>query len=98
MRAPEILEQGAKTYRERNAIYGDNYTRFGAILFAMFPKGLELKTADDFNRFGLFFQCVCKQSRYAENLLAGGHYDSALDLSVYAAMLAECTTEEKNGA
>jgi hypothetical protein len=52
-------------------------------------------TVDGFNRLGVFVQCLSKLTRYAENMNTGGHYDSALDLSVYAAMLAELTKEEK---
>lgn len=92
-RAPEILEDAAKTYRERNALYGDNYLKFGRIMKEMFSD-TEI-TVDGFNRLGVFVQCLSKLTRYAENMDKGGHYDSALDLSVYAAMLAELTKEEK---
>ena len=92
-RAPEILEDAAKTYRERNALYGDNYLKFGRIMKEMFSD-TEI-TVDGFNRLGVFVQCLSKLTRYAENMNTGGHYDSALDLSVYAAMLAELTKEEK---
>lgn len=92
-RAPDILEEAADTYRQRNAVYGDNYLRFGRIMYEMFPD-TEL-TPDAFNRLGVFVQCLSKLTRYAENMKNGGHYDSALDLSVYAAMLAELTEEEK---
>jgi hypothetical protein len=92
-RAPEILEEAAATYRERNAVYGDNYLKFGRIMKEMFSD-TEI-TVDGFNRLGVFVQCLSKLTRYAENMNTGGHYDSALDLSVYAAMLAELTKEEK---
>lgn len=92
-RAPDILEEAADTYRQRNAVYGDNYLRFGRIMKEMFPD-TEI-TTDGFNRLGVFVQCLSKLTRYAENMNKGGHYDSALDLSVYAAMLAELTQEEK---
>jgi hypothetical protein len=92
-RAPEILEEAAKTYRERNALYGDNYLKFGRIMKEMFSD-TEI-TVDGFNRLGVFVQCLSKLTRYAENMDKGGHFDSALDLSVYAAMLAELTKEEK---
>jgi hypothetical protein len=91
-RAPEILEEAAATYRQRNAVYGDNYLKFGRIMKEMFSD-TEI-TVDGFNRLGVFVQCLSKLTRYAENMEKGGHYDSALDLSVYAAMLAELTKEE----
>lgn len=90
-RAPDYLGDAAATYRERNKIYGDNYQRFGHVMLALFPAGLVMKTAEDFNRLGVFVQCLSKFSRYAEQLPSGGHADSALDLATYAAMLRELT-------
>lgn len=93
MRAPENLEAGAKTFRERNAIYGDNYLEFGKVCSAMFPNGLHIGAGDhkSFSRLGIFIQCISKLTRYAGNLEPGGHQDSAHDLMVYAAMLEEVT-------
>jgi len=88
---PEILRDCASTYEERNKIYGDNYKKFGHAMSAIFPNGLCLYTAEDFNRLGVFIQCLSKLTRYSEALTRGGHQDSAHDLSVYAAMLEELT-------
>ena len=90
-RAPDLLSAAAETFRQRNAIYGDNYLRFGDIMLRMFPDGVQLRTAADFNRYGQLFMCLCKITRYAEQFTAGGHQDSARDLCVYAAMLEEMT-------
>lgn len=92
-RAPENLESGAKTFRERNATYGDNYLHFGTVMAGMFPEGLHIEAGDAtaFNRLGVFIQCASKLTRYAQNLSKGGHADSAHDLMVYAAMLEEVT-------
>ena len=92
-RAPDILELGAQTYRERNAVYGDNYLNFGKVMEAIFPEGMQVDGVEDFNRLGVFIQVISKITRYSEQLNKGGHYDSALDLCVYAAMLAELTKE-----
>lgn len=62
-------------------------------MVALFPDGLTLKTADDWNRAHLFLLGVVKQSRYAVNFEKGGHRDSARDLTVYSAML-EAVDEE----
>ena len=92
---PEILRKGADTYEERNPLYGDSYKVYGAVMKAMFPDGLpDFATVADFNRLGVFNMIVSKLMRYASNIGNGGHFDSALDLSVYAAMLAELTEEE----
>ncbi len=79
--------EAAATFKQRNEVYGDQYLNFGSIMVAMFPNGITLKTAEEFSRFTLFFNCVGKLSRYSVNLDKGGHKDSAHDLSVYAAML-----------
>lgn len=88
---PEMLRAAASTYEERNKLYGDNYKNFGKVMEAMFPDGLMLAGANDWNRFGIFVQMVSKMTRYAVNLSKGGHKDSAHDLAVYAAMLEELT-------
>ncbi len=92
-RAPDLLETGAATFRERNATYGDTYLNFGVAAAAMFPDGLHIPAGDidGFNRLGVFVQCVSKVMRYGPNLSRGGHSDSAHDLMVYAAMLEEVT-------
>ena len=95
---PDMLRQAAQTYEERNKIYGDNYKRFGPIMALLFPKGIELITEDDHNRFGVFVQCVSKLTRYAEQFEVGGHDDSLLDLSVYANMLRELDMKAKEHA
>jgi hypothetical protein len=90
---PELLMRAAKLYEQRNIVYGDNYKRFGPIMALLFPNGIELKTADDFNRFGIFVQVVAKMTRYAENFNRGGHPDSLNDNSVYSMMLQELDCE-----
>lgn len=93
-RAPDFMEKGAATFRERNAKYGNNYLSFGAVAAAVFPAGLTLETAEDFNRYALLGHCLDKLTRYANSLQKGGHKDSAHDLMVYAAMLEEITEEK----
>ena len=83
------LEAKAQLYAERNKLYGDNYKRFGPIMVLLFPGGVTLATAEDFNRFGIFVQLVSKMTRYSENFTRGGHDDSLDDTAVYAMMLRE---------
>lgn len=92
---PDMLRQSAQTYEERNKLYGDNYKRFGPVMELLFPKGIELISDDDHNRFGVFVQIVSKLTRYAESFRAGGHDDSLLDMTVYATMLRELDMESK---
>jgi hypothetical protein len=89
--AAHLLRQAAELYAERNKTYGDNYKAHGAVMLAMFPEGVTLKTVEDHNRFGVLTMCVAKLTRYGVQFAAGGHLDSARDLSVYAAMLQELT-------
>lgn len=94
MRVPEMLRESAQTFEERNKVYGDNYRKFGRVMTAIFPEGIELRTAEDHNRFGVFVQMVGKVTRYAENFNRGGHSDSLLDLAVYSQMLRELDEDE----
>lgn len=89
----ELLDAGAATFRERNAIYGDNYKRMGTLMLALFPDSVipQVSTPSDANRLNLIIDCLGKLQRYAHNFHAGGHRDSAHDLMVYAAMLQEAT-------
>jgi hypothetical protein len=85
--ADKFLEEASATFRAKNAEYGTNYLRVGAAMAAMFPDGVTLKTADDWNRMHIFLLAVVKKTRYATNWEKGGHADSVRDLAVYAAML-----------
>lgn len=93
---PELMRAGAATYEQRNRLYGDSYKRFGQVMEALFPDGIEPQSLADWNRLGLFNMIVSKIIRYAANMPTGGHSDSAHDLSVYASMLEELTEETKN--
>lgn len=85
--ADEFLTEAADTFKARNAVYGNNYLNVGGALAALFPLGVTLTTADDFNRFHIFMLGVVKQSRYCNNWYDTGHADSAHDNTVYSAML-----------
>lgn len=86
---PDRLQALGDLYRERNKLYGSNYKHFGHILVGMYPEGVTLKTAEEFNRFALLLQLMHKLTRYARSVNNGGHLDSLDDLAVYAQMMAE---------
>lgn len=92
MTAADILAEAAKTYLERNKVYGDNFLRVGGALQAFSPDGITLKTKDDHNRFHLFVLAIVKMSRYAVNW-EKGHQDSIHDAVVYGAMLEALDSE-----
>lgn len=96
-RAPELLERGAATFRERASIYGDNYLALGEALLALFPGRTipAITTPDEANRLHLLVQIMTKMSRFAQSFAAGGHLDSAHDAMVYAAMLEEVMRRER---
>lgn len=83
--AADILQEMADTFRERNKVYGDNYKRVGEVMKALFPNGVALKTAEDFNRWHLFELQIVKLTRFANSGLT--HRDSIHDEAVYAAMV-----------
>lgn len=85
------LRQAQVTFAQRNELYKSNYTNYGAVLAGLFPEGLTLRGAEDWNRLALVFNCANKLSRYTQMMSRGGHRDSAQDLIVYAAMLQEVT-------
>jgi hypothetical protein len=87
----DILKQAIQTHKERGAVYGNAYLeQHGKVMKALFPNGLVLSSADDFNRFGTFNMIVSKMTRYANNLRqANTHIDSLHDMGVYSFMLEE---------
>lgn len=93
MRADEIMAEGAKTYKERNLVYGDSYKEFGPVMKALFPDGISVDSIQDLNRIGVLNMIVSKLMRYCNNFHNGGHPDSIQDMMVYCAMLAELDKE-----
>ena len=88
---PELLNEGAALYAERNKTYGDNYKQFGLFMEILFPNGIPPMDTDGWNRFGVWMMVFTKAQRYAQSLTTGGHNDTAKDLKVYGAMLEELT-------
>jgi hypothetical protein len=84
--AAPIMRDMLATYQERRGTYGPSEQLFGAVMHALFPKGLRLDTPDAWTRYGLFHQIVGKLTRYAKDFNTP-HVDSVHDLSVYGAML-----------
>ena len=83
--ASVILDDMSDTFRERNKVYGDNYKMVGEAMVALFPNGVVLRTAEDFNRWHLFELKIVKLTRFAVSGLT--HKDSIHDDAVYAAMV-----------
>lgn len=82
--AADILDEMAKTFRERNAVYGDNFRMVGKMMAVLFPKGVppEVLHSDQFHLFELK---LVKLSRFALSNLQ--HLDSIHDDGVYSAMI-----------
>lgn len=81
--AADVLGEMADTYRERNAVYGDNFKMVAKLMAVLFPKGVpsELVIEDQFHLFELV---LVKLSRYAISNLT--HIDSARDAGIYFSM------------
>ena len=92
--AADILDAMAATYRERNAVYGDNYKMVGPIMKVLFPKGAPPELLHS-ERFHLFELAVVKMSRFATSGMT--HQDSVRDLGVYAAMIEASLENESDG-
>lgn len=84
---PGYLRRLGDLFKQRNAVYGDNFLIVGKLMVAMFPDGITLKTEEDHNKFHLFMLKIVKLSRYAVNY-EKGHEDSLDDDIVYTAMVA----------
>lgn len=89
MSVEKKFEKALETHFERGKIYGEGYKVTGKIIKDLFPKGVVLKSADDFGRFWLVCTEISKLQRYCNNFSAGGHKDSIHDLGVYAFLLEE---------
>lgn len=88
VRPDQRLADLGDLFRNRNSAYGDSFTKFGPVMEAMFPGGIRLKSAHDWNRMALLLHIIGKLHRYAMKFDDGGHADSLDDASVYAQMLA----------
>lgn len=81
----DLMERHAATFRERYEEYGNNAEVVGRIMAAMFPNGVQLKTAKDFEIWHLFELMIVKLSRFSSSGLR--HEDSINDLPAYCGMV-----------
>ncbi len=91
--ADAVLIEMAETYRERNAIYGDNFRTVGPVMNLLHPKGVTLNTVEDHELFHLWSLVIVKLTRFANSDLK--HVDSAHDAAVYLAMIEAILNERK---
>jgi hypothetical protein len=91
--AADILDQMAATFRERNAVYGDNYKMVGPMMKVLFPQGVPPEVLHS-HQFHLFELALVKISRYAISGLQ--HQDSVRDLGVYAAMMEAIVVQQQH--
>jgi hypothetical protein len=89
--ASSILAAGAKTYAERNKVYGDNYRMVAPIMKVLFPYGVPAGVIHS-DKWHLFELLVVKITRFATSRLE--HQDSIHDAMVYAAMIEASIKEE----
>lgn len=94
--ADKVLFEMAETFKQRNAVYGDNYRMVGPMMAILFPNGAskEILHCDQFHLFELI---VVKLSRFAISDLK--HVDSVHDMAVYSSMIEAIisSTEPKDG-
>lgn len=88
----DTLEAMAKTFRERNAVYGSNYKMVGKLMAIFFPNGVTPAVLSS-DQFHLFELVIVKLSRLAISDLQ--HQDSAHDAGVYCAMIETIIKELK---
>lgn len=88
----DILRGMARTFEERNRVYGDNYRMVGQVMKALFPNGITLLSSDDYDVYHLFELKIVKLTRFAISGLS--HRDSIHDDAVYSAMIESLLTEK----
>lgn len=81
---PERLELMAATFRERSAVYKDNYKKVSLLLKVLWPEGLPEGLVFE-EHFHLFELLLVKISRFANSDLT--HVDSIHDSAIYCAMI-----------
>lgn len=86
--APKILQDGAETFVKKRKVYGHSYTTHGRVMAALFPRGMALRTPNDFLRFSILNLIVIKIGRYCTHW-EKPHQDSVHDIMVYSAVLEE---------
>lgn len=92
--AADILEEAARTFRERNGVYDDNYKLVAPIVKVLFPEGVPSELVEQ-DHWHLFELILVKLTRFARSGLT--HQDSMRDTAVYAAMIeAILKTGEEN--
>lgn len=87
-----ILTGMARTYAARNRRYKDNFRMVGRLMAVLFPAGVTLRRAEDYDVWHLFELKIVKLSRFAISGLS--HQDSIHDDAVYSAMI-EALLKEK---
>jgi hypothetical protein len=95
----QVLKNNSKLCEEKSKQYGNTYYKFGTVMIALHPDGINLKTEKDFQVYGVYLMIIHKLTRISQNIFSGEkmNIDSITDLSVYAAMLEKVVTEwEKN--
>jgi hypothetical protein len=80
------LEDAIEIFKTRNARYKDSFSRWGPVFQALFPDGIEIHSADDWNRITCLGHLIDKLIRYT-TFFDEPHADSILDLGNYAFIL-----------
>lgn len=83
--AGDVLFSMGNTFKERNAVYGNNAEVTGRVLAALFPHGVVLKTPGDYEIWHLFELIIVKLTRFTNSGLT--HEDSIHDMAAYCAMV-----------
>lgn len=94
-RVLSILEESAEVYKERSAVYKDNFRTVGRVMYALFPDGRPgLQFPEDYDRWHIFELVIVKLTRYANNYDTP-HEDSLLDMLPYLGILGSLDEEHR---
>lgn len=88
-----FLEEAGQTYKDRNAVYQDNFRVVGRVMESLFPNGApNLHDQHDYNRWHIFELVIVKLTRYVANWSMPDR-DSLVDLLPYVSILASLDEE-----
>lgn len=82
-----ILRDAARTFEQRNEVYGDAWVLQARVLEMLFPDGIETDRPGDWEVIELLISAIAKLVRFVKSNCT--HIDSAHDAAVFWAMIEE---------
>jgi hypothetical protein len=95
LKAHKTLLKAARTFRQKNRQYSNNWEMVGKVFVALYPNGITLRTEEDFVLFHWMSWKVGKLTRFVQTRHT--HLDSIHDDGVYTFMIETYIQQQKKG-